>query len=93
MPFPVTPAHSPPVVVIFPAEIDMANASQIRQRLHAVLDAGAAVVAAGMTAIRFCDSQGIGSVVLAHKRATAGGAELRVVIPSKPSCRSWTSRG
>jgi anti-anti-sigma factor len=48
-----------------------------------VLDAGAAVVVAGMTAIRFCDSQGIGAVVLAHKRATAGGAELRVVIPSK----------
>jgi len=40
-------------------------------------------VVADMTATRFCDSQSIGAVVLAHKPATASGAELRVVIPSQ----------
>ena len=79
---PVTPAQPHPVVVTLPGEIDMANARQVRQRLYAVLAAGAPIVVADMAATRFCDSMGLRALVLAHKQATASGAELRVVIPS-----------
>ena len=80
---PVTPAHPQPVVVTLPAEIDMANARQVRQRLYAALDAGAAIVVADMTATRFCDSTGLHALVLAHQRATERGAELRVAVTSE----------
>lgn len=81
-PEPVTPAHLQPVVVTLPGEIDMTNACQVRQRLYAALAAGTPIVVADMTATRFCDSMGLRALVLAHKRATASGAGLRVVIPS-----------
>jgi hypothetical protein len=35
-----------------------------------------------MIRTRFCASSGIGALVRAHKRAVAGGGELRLVIPA-----------
>jgi anti-anti-sigma regulatory factor len=35
-----------------------------------------------MAATRFCDLPGARALVRAHKRATANGAELRLVVPS-----------
>jgi anti-anti-sigma factor len=43
---------------------------------------GAAIVAADMTGTTFCDSMGVRTLVMAHKRAAASSAELRVVVPS-----------
>jgi anti-sigma B factor antagonist len=80
---PVTPAHLQSVVVTLPGEIDITNAHQVRQRLYAALDTGAPVVVADMTPTRFCDSMGLRALVLAHKRATACSAELRVAVTSK----------
>ena len=79
----VTPAHPQPVVVTLPGEIDMTNVGQVRQRLCAALAAGAPVVVADMTATRFCGSEGLRALVLAHKRASACSAELRVVVTSE----------
>jgi anti-sigma B factor antagonist len=81
-PEPVTPAHPQPVVVTLPGEIDMTNAGQVRRQLCAALGAGAPVVVADMTATRFCGSEGLRALVLAHKRATASSAELRVAVTS-----------
>ena len=38
------------------------------------------VVVADMSGTRFCDSAGIHALVMAHKRAQASDAELRVVV-------------
>jgi anti-anti-sigma factor len=35
-----------------------------------------------MTATTFCDSSGPRELLLAHHKATAGGIELRIVMPS-----------
>jgi anti-anti-sigma factor len=88
---PLTPAHPQPFVVTLPGEIDMANARQVRQRLYAALAAGAPIVVADMAATRFCDSMGLRALVLAHKRATASGAELRVAVTSKDILHFWPS--
>jgi anti-sigma B factor antagonist len=69
-------------VVTLPEEIDLVNADQIGQELDAALASGVATVVADMTATRFCDTSGVRMLVLAHQRAAASGAELRVVIPS-----------
>jgi anti-anti-sigma factor len=65
-----------------PAEIDMANADRVGADLQAAFAVGVATVVADMTATAFCDSRGIHALVMAHQRATASGAELRLVVPS-----------
>lgn len=75
-------ARVPLAVVALPAEIDMANADRVGADLQAALTLGVATVVADMTATTFCDSRGIHALVLAHQRATASGAELRLVVPS-----------
>ena len=78
---PVTPAQAQPVVVTFPAEIDMANADDLAGQLAAALAPGVLVVIADMSATRFCDSTGIAMLLRANKRATADGTNLRL-LPS-----------
>jgi anti-sigma B factor antagonist len=77
---PLTQAQ--PTVVALPAEIDITNARRTRRQLYTALASGAPVVVADMTATRFCDSQGLRALVLAHKRAAECNAELRVVMTS-----------
>ena len=84
---PMTPAHATPVIVTLPAEIDMANECGVFQQLDCALAADALVVVADMTATRFCGSEGPRAPVLAHKRASACSAELRVAVTSEQILR------
>jgi anti-sigma B factor antagonist len=81
-PVPVLPAQPGPVVVALPVEIDIANARRVRQELYSALATGAAVVVADMTATTFCDSMGCRALIMAHRQARAGNAELRLAVPS-----------
>ena len=72
---------APPPVVTLPAEIDMANAGAVGERLAAALAPGVRVVIADMTATTFCGSAGLNTLVRASKRATAHGCELRLLLP------------
>jgi anti-sigma B factor antagonist len=76
----MTPAHSEPVFVTLPAEIDFVNAATIAEQLAAALTPGTRVVIADMTATTFCDSMCIGVLLHARKQATAQGAELRLLL-------------
>lgn len=68
-------------VVIAPAEIDVANAGALRDAITSA-GTGRATIVVDMTATEFCDSSGLGVLVWAHKRARAGGGELRLVMGS-----------
>jgi anti-sigma B factor antagonist len=61
-----------------PAEVDVSNAEQIHQDLHAVVEQDASLVIADMSATTFCDSAGITALVRAVRTATASGTGLRV---------------
>ena len=76
---PRTPAHGQPVIVTLPAELDIASAGPAGEQLAAALTPGTRVVIADMTATTFCDSMGIGTLVRAHKQATANGIQLRLL--------------
>jgi anti-anti-sigma factor len=82
---PVTPAQSP--VVTFPAEIDVTNAGKVRRLLYAALATGAPIVVADLAATRYCDSMGLRALVLAHQRAAANGAQLRVAVSAEEILR------
>jgi anti-sigma B factor antagonist len=73
-------------VVTLPAEIDIANAGQIREDLLSVLNRGAATLIVDMGGTTFCDSAGVNALVRAHKRATANGSKMHLVV-SAPAVR------
>jgi len=68
-------------VVSAPAEIDIANAEQLRTVLREARRRGHARVVVDMTRTRYCDSAGFSALVAAHKRALAEGGGLRLIIP------------
>jgi anti-sigma B factor antagonist len=83
--------HAPqPVVITLPAEIDMANASQVGQQLGSALTPGVQTVIADMTATIFCDSSGISMLVRAHKQAAANRTEVRLAVLSAAVLRALT---
>jgi anti-sigma B factor antagonist len=69
-----------PVVVVLPAEIDMANADGVGEQLRSAFTPGVTIVIADMTATVFCDSYGIRSLVLAYRRAADCRAQLRLAV-------------
>jgi anti-sigma B factor antagonist len=69
-------------VVSAPAEIDIANAEQLRMVLLEAGRRGHARVVVDMTRTRYCDSAGFSALVAAHKWALAEGGGLRLVIPA-----------
>jgi anti-sigma B factor antagonist len=82
----VTPATA--AVVSMPGEIDAANAADVEALITAALAPGITVVIADLTATRFCDSSGLQQLLLAHRRAAAAGAQLRLaVLPGGPVSR------
>ena len=67
-------------VVALPEHIDVSSAGQIREELLLVINRGAAVLIADMTATISCDHAGAGAVVRAYQRAVNSGTELRLVV-------------
>ena len=52
------------------------------EELGSAFAPGVAAVIADMRATTFCDSSGARELLLTHHKATAGGIELRMVMPS-----------
>lgn len=79
--FPVDRAENLRVIRL-PAEVDISTADQLREELLSVIDEGAAVLIVDMSATTFCDSAALSALIIAHKRAAAAAAELRLVATS-----------
>jgi anti-sigma B factor antagonist len=69
-------------VVTLPVEIDISNSEQVRDELLLLLNRGPSVLIVDMAETTFCDSAGVNALVRAHRRATANGAEIRLVVAS-----------
>ena len=88
----VTTVNGLPVVSA-PAEVDVSNADGLRQLLRACADEGHAVLVVDMRDTAFCDSTGLHQLVRAHKRATAAGGEVRLVITAPTVLRLFAIVG
>ena len=75
-------SQAQPRVIVLPAELDVANADLFGEQLGSAFVPGVTVVIADMTDTTRCDSWGIRMLAVAHRRATANQAELRLVVPS-----------
>jgi anti-sigma B factor antagonist len=69
-------------VVTAPPEIDVTTADQLRAILLDTAARGHATVVVDMTRTRFCDSNGLHTLLRAHKLAQEDGGELRLVTPA-----------
>jgi anti-sigma B factor antagonist len=67
-------------VVKLPQHVDSSNAGQIRERLLWIINRGAVVLIADMSATLSCDYSGAEAVMRAYRRATASGTQLRLVV-------------
>ena len=83
---PVTTAQPP--VVTLPAEIDMANADAVGERLAAALAPGVRVVIADMTATTFCGSAGLNMLIRASKRPRPTAPNSGCCCPARTCCGS-----
>jgi anti-sigma B factor antagonist len=66
--------------ITLPAEIDIANASQVCEELLRALRSGPAVLVVDMTGTSFCGAAGVGALMRARGRAFAAGIGLRVAV-------------
>ena len=80
-------------VVALPERMDASNAGQIGEELLSVIDGGATVLIADMTATTTCDHAGAGAVVRAFPRAVVGGTELRLVVTARHVSRVLSLSG
>jgi anti-anti-sigma factor len=67
-------------VVAFPGHVDVSNVDQLRDRLLAVINRGAAVLIADMTGTASCDHAGVEAIARACQRAAIGGTRVRLAV-------------
>jgi anti-anti-sigma factor len=90
--FPLTTISGLPVVS-GPAEIDIANAGELRVALQAAAAQGHATVVVDLSETAFCDTAGLQVLVLAHRRAAAEGGGLRLVVRAATLLRLFSLTG
>lgn len=69
-------------IVGFPGTVDVSNVSQLRDRLLSVINRGAVVLIADMTATASCDHSLVDALARACQRAVASGTRLSLVVPA-----------
>ena len=74
-----SPLASDGVVLTVHGELDIATASEFRERLDAAVDAGAKRLVLDLTPVAFMDSVAIAAML--HTRTRLGDGALAVVIP------------
>ena len=80
-------------VVAAPEEIDITNAPELRSALLEAAAHGHGSLVADLSQTQFCDSSGLHTLLAAHKRATAAGGEMLLVIPCDAVLRVFTITG
>jgi anti-sigma B factor antagonist len=90
--FPVEMVSGVPVVVA-PEEVDITNAAGLRAALLEAAGLGSGRLVVDMSRTQFCDTAGIHALVEAHKRAGAGGGEVRLVTTGPAVLRIFAITG
>ena len=67
-------------VVTLPVEIDVTNADAVRDDLLSVMNQGATLLIADMSATNFCDSAGVSALVRTFRQANTGTSAMRLVV-------------
>ncbi len=85
-PFPVQWSGQQAIVSL-PEHVDVTNVAQLREQLLSLINRGAAVLVADMTATASCDHAAMDAIARAYQRAVVSGTQLRLVVAA-PVVRS-----
>jgi len=77
--FPVRWAGQQAVLTV-PEHIDVTNVAELREQLLSLINRGAAVLIADMTATSSCDHAAMDAIARAYQRAAVSGTQLRLVV-------------
>jgi anti-anti-sigma factor len=80
-------------VVALPERVDESNAGQVQGELLSVIQSGATVLIADMTATTSCDQSGADAVARAFQRAVVSGTEPRLVVTAEHVSRVFSLSG
>jgi anti-sigma B factor antagonist len=80
-------------VVAAPEEIDITNAPELRSALLEAAANGHGALVADLSRTQFCDSSGLHTLLAAHKRATAAGGDMLLVLPGNAVLSVFTITG
>jgi len=67
-------------IVAFPEHVDISNVGQLRDRLLAVINRGAAVLIADLTATESCDHAAVEALARACQRAAISGTQVKLAV-------------
>jgi anti-anti-sigma factor len=70
-----------PLVVAFPAEVDLCNAGRLGEELRSMIRPGGPAVVADLTGTGFMSCAGVRMLIAVHRQATENGTGLRVAAP------------
>lgn len=90
--FPCEVINGVPVVAA-PEEIDITNAPELRSALLEAAAHGHGSLVADLSQTQFCDSSGLHTLLAAHKRATAAGGDMLLILPCNAMLRVFTITG
>jgi anti-anti-sigma factor len=85
--------HGRQAVVALPEHMDLGNAGQLRDRLLALINRGAAVVILDMTSTTSCDHAGMDAIARAYQRAAINGTPLRLAVAAPMIRRTLSIEG
>jgi anti-sigma B factor antagonist len=80
-------------VVTLPEHISGADADRVRERLLWVINRGAAVLVADLTATVYCDNSGVHALLRAYQRGMVSGTQLRLVVTADAVRRALILNG
>ncbi|BAU85214.1 STAS domain-containing protein [Streptomyces laurentii] len=75
--------QDPWTVLRIRGELDLVTSPLIRKRVHAAVAGGRHDVVLDLSAVRFCDSSGVGVLIAARRLMRSCGGRLRLILPAR----------
>ncbi|MFW6694406.1 STAS domain-containing protein [Streptomyces sp. MAR4 CNX-425] len=62
-------------------ELDLVTSPRVRQHVHDAVAEGRRQLVLDLSAVRFCDSSGVGVLIAARRLLSSCGGEFRLILP------------
>ncbi|MEO3853050.1 STAS domain-containing protein [Streptomyces sp. B8F3] len=63
-------------------ELDLVTSPRVRQHVHDAVAEGRRRLVLDLSAVRFCDSSGVGVLIAARRLLSSCGGEFRLILPA-----------
>ncbi|MFI1654079.1 STAS domain-containing protein [Streptomyces sp. NPDC020472] len=75
--------HGPWTVFRVQGELDLVTSPRIRRRVHDAVAGGRHDLVIDLSAVRFCDSSGVGVLIASRRLLRSCGGRLRLILPEQ----------